>query len=137
MTLKLPDYGLPEGADYLLYDVTAGSYSKVRDSFQASRPGPGFRLFLLRSTPGVVWSNSSLEVESDAESMTIAASGPRSTGGLTQIFAPTLTGVWLDGKELSRSTNPRADESYSYDTSTGVLRLRYRHNQPHTIEVRF
>ncbi|HEX9016922.1 MAG TPA: NPCBM/NEW2 domain-containing protein [Chloroflexota bacterium] len=136
-TVKLADYGLADGVEYLLYDVLSGSYSRVKGSFQVSLPGPSFHPFLLRNTPGVIWTDSSIQIETRADSMRLVAKGPREIGGMAQIYAPRLASIWLDGKELKRSTTVRPGESYSYNATTGVVRLRYDHGREHVIEVRY
>jgi hypothetical protein len=135
VTFKLSDYGLDENADYLLYDVSSGGYSKVRGSFQASLSDPSFQLYLLRATPGVVWTSSTVEAVSGPNSLKVTVRGPRSIAGIAQIYVPSLSSVLLDGKELQRSPNPSAGGSYLYDPATGILRLRYRHDQVHSIEI--
>lgn len=135
VSLKLTDYGLDDQTEYLLYDVSSGAYSRVRGSFQTVLSGIGFRLFLLRATPGVVWTSSSTDVEANSTSLKVTVRGPRSVGGFLQLYAPRLSAVKLDGKPLPRSTSLEVGENYSYDSARGVLRLRYRHDQAHTIEV--
>jgi len=136
-TFKLSDYGLDESTEYLLYDASSGAYSKVRGSFQMSLTGVGFRLFLLRATPGVVWTDSSVETEAGPSSLRITAKGPRSITGFAQIYVPSFSGVRLDGKELRASPSLKVGENYSYDSATGILRLRYAHDKPHTIEISY
>lgn len=137
MTFKLSDYGLDEHTDYLLYDTSMGTYSRVRGSFQVSLSGVSFRLFLLRTTPGVVWTDSSIETEPGPSSLKLTTRGPLTVTGYAQIYVPSISSVRLDGYELRSSPNLKIGESYSYDSTTGVLRLRYRHDRQHTIEISY
>lgn len=135
---NLSDYGLDWEREYLVYDVSSNSFSRVRGSFPATLEGSSFRLFLLRDTPGVMWTNSSYQAESAPGSLMVRVLGPRSITGFIQIYLPTSPSrVRLDGKELARSPRLIAGNSYWYDEGTGVLRLRYRHDRPHTIEVEY
>lgn len=137
IALQLSDYGLDLHKPYLVYDVSAGRYFRARGSVRATLDGSSFRLFLLRDSPGVVWTNSSFEADSTAGSLTVRVKGPRTIGGFAQILVPRPSSVTLDGNELTRSANLSIDRNYSYDESTGVLRVRYRHTQPRTIEVTY
>jgi hypothetical protein len=69
--------------------------------------------------------------------MRVRLSGPKAITGFAQIYVARPTGVRLDGRDLERSASPRPESSYSYDESTGVLRLRYGHDRPHTLEVTY
>lgn len=135
MDFDLRDYGLEGDREYLLYDVFSNSYSRVRGSFSAILDGHCFRLFLLRDAPGVIWTNSSFQTEQGSGSLRIDVSGPNSITGFMQVKVPSPARVALDGRELSESTNPAEGASYSYLQDIGLLRLRYRHDHPHTIEV--
>lgn len=136
IAIKLSDHGLDEEQQYLMFDVSSNRYTRVQGAFSASMRGSSFRLFMLRSEPGVMWTNSSFEVESSETSLTVKVSGPRSITGTMQIFAPSLNSIKLDGKELKPSTRLTAG-GYMYAEDTGVLQLRYRHDHPHTIEVEY
>lgn len=134
---KLSDYGLDPQREYLVYDVSSNRYSKVRGSFTARLAGSSFRLFLLRDAPGVVWTNSSFQVESVPGSLVVQLSGPKSIAGFAQIYTPKPEKVKLDGRELQRSGALLLGVNYSYDEATGVLRVRYSHNRPHSLEVTY
>ena len=136
-SFKLSDYGLDPEREYLMYDVSSNRYAKVRGSFAVKLAGSSFRLFLLRDTPGVVWTNSSFEVEAGPRSLTVRLSGPEAIAGFAHLYLPKPETVRLDGRELERSARPEPGSSYSYDEATGVLRLRYSHNRPLTLEVAY
>ncbi len=136
-TFKLADYGLDGQQEYSLYDVSSGRYSKVRGSFSAHLDGSSFRLFLLRKSPGVVWTNSSFRVESGTGALWVELSGPGALTGFAQIYVPSPSKVILDGRELERSANLTPGGNYWYDEATGVLRLRYRHDRPHVLKVEY
>ncbi len=137
-SFKLSDYGLDPQREYLMYDVTSNKYSRVRGSFSVQMAGSSFRLFLLRDTPGVMWTNSSFQPQSDdPRSLKIQLSGPRAVNGFVQLYAPKPSEVRLDGKELERSATLTLGGGYSYDEARGILRLRYRHDRPHTLEVSY
>ena len=135
VNLELEDYGLDGQKDYLLYDVASSSYTLVNGSFAVSLAGNSFRLFLLRDDPGMVWTNSSFQDESEDGMLRFRLAGPRAVAGFAQISSPLPTSVRLDGRELTRSSRGAAGNSYWYDDDTGVLRVRYRHDRPHTLEV--
>lgn len=134
-SFRLSDYGLDPTREYLLYDMTGSKYSKVIGGFSTSIEGNSFRLFLLRDTPGLVSTNSSFQAESAPGSLRLSLNGPSSITGFAQIYVPNPTSVRLDGKELERSTLLVAGSSYQYEPSTGILRVRYSHRRPHTLEV--
>lgn len=137
VTLKLSDHGLEEKRQYLLYDVASNRYSKVQGSFSANVRGSSFRLFLLRKDPGVMWTNSSFEEQSEPNSLKVRLTGPTSITGTVQLYVPSPSSVRMDGKELKPTTRLSAGSGYMYARDTGVLRVRYRHDRPHTIEVEY
>ncbi|MHB8993454.1 MAG: alpha-galactosidase, partial [Chloroflexota bacterium] len=137
VALRLADYGLDGQREYLMYDVSSARYSKVRGSFSTQMAGSSFRLFLLRDAPGMVWTNSSFKAESRPGSLRVEVSGPESLSGFSQIHVPLPSRVRLDGRELALSPDLRPGSNYWYDKDTGVLRLRYRHQRPHVIEVQY
>jgi hypothetical protein len=136
-SFKLSDYGLDPKSEYLMYDVEGNRYSRVRGSFSATMNGSSFRLFQLRGSPGVVSTNSSYQAVSESGLLQVTLDGPRSIGGFAQLFVPNPTSVRLDGKELERSNRLNTGISYLYEPSSGILRVRYNHRQPHTLEVRY
>ncbi len=136
-TLTLSDYGLDPQREYLMYDVTSNRYSRVRGSFAAQLAGSSFRLFLLRDGPGVMWTNSSFQVESSAGSLQVRLSGPQAVTGFVQISTPKPVRVRLDGRDLERAATPGLGKYYGYDEGSGTLRLRYSHDRPHTLEVTY
>lgn len=134
-TLELADYGLDSEKVYLLYDVASNSYTLVKRSFSVSLAGNSFRLFLLRDNPGMVWTNSSFQDDSEDGVLRFRLAGPRTVAGFAQLSSPLPIRVRLDGRELIRSSRGAVGNSYWYDDDTGVLRVRYRHDRPHTLEV--
>jgi len=137
ITLRLSDYGLDPQREYLMYDVSASRYSRVRGSFTVKAAASSFRLFLLTDKPGVIWTNSAFRVETAPRALKVQMSGPRAITGFVQIHVPSPTRVRLDGRDLPRLSTPGVGSGYSYDDRTGVLRLRYRHDWPHTLEVSY
>lgn len=137
VTLRLADHGLDAQREYLMYDVSSGRHTKVRGSFSIQMEGSSFRLFLLRDTPGMIWTNSSFTTESGPQSLRIRVSGPGSLMGFAQILVPPPSKVLLDGVELSSSADLKPSDRYWYDGDTGVLRLRYDHRRQHLIEVEY
>ncbi len=137
VALKLADYGLDEQQQYLLFDVAANRSSRVREGFTANLEGGSFRLFLLLKDPGVVWTNSSFREESTPDSLKVWLDGPESLPGALEIYVPSPSSVRLDGEELQQAAKLSAGEGYLYSADTGILRLRYRHDRPHTLEVSY
>ncbi|HEX2923060.1 MAG TPA: NPCBM/NEW2 domain-containing protein [Chloroflexota bacterium] len=136
-SFRLSDYGLDPSKEYLLYDVDGNRYSKVRDNFSVNMGASSFRLFMLRDTPGLVSTNSSYVAESGLGLLRLSLDGPDELPGFVQLYVPNPTSVWLDGKELARSNRLAVGNSYLYEPSTGILRVRYNHRRPHTLEVRY
>jgi hypothetical protein len=57
--------------------------------------------------------------------------------GFVQLLSEPPVSVRLDGRDLPNSPRVNAGNGYWYDKDSGVLRLRYRHDRPHTIEVSY
>lgn len=136
-TVELADYGLDPIETYLEYDVEENAYRPITGTMRAVVPGASFRLYLLRATPGVVWTNSSFDArrESDGDLM-ITARGPASLPGNMSVYVPGARAVYLDGKPLSRTRRATLQPgTFSYNSRIGILRLEYDHKQPHEIRV--
>ncbi len=89
-----------------------------------------FRLFLLRDTPGVMWSTSSVREELANNGLRARVTGPPSVPGSLRIYTPPPRDSLRAGPQPGSGT-------YSYDVRTGVLHLVYEHDREHTVEVRW
>jgi len=136
-TFRLSDYGLDDQKEYLVYDVSSNRYLKARGTFTARLEGSSFRLFLLRDTPGVMWTNSSFQIESEPGRLRVELMGPTVVTGFVQLYTPPPASVRLDGRALPCSSTLSLGSNFSYDQRTGILRVRYRHDRPHTLEVEY
>jgi len=135
-TLSLSDYGLNSQTTYLVYDVFEKTYQLVKGHIDAILGGQQFKLYILRATPGLVWSNSSVSVSTTPRSLTLNVSGPQGIRGFVEVYAPDVREVRLDGEVLPRSApSDETEEYYLYDEVTGMLTVQYSHDWPHTIKI--
>lgn len=136
MEVDLEDLGIPAHQDQLAYDVETDTFLRVRGTLLVDMAPQSFRLFLLRDTPGVMWSTSSVREELVDRGMRARVAGPPSVPGSLRVYAPPPRDVRLDGLSLREGPQP-GPGTYSYDARTGVLHLTYHHDREHTVEVRW
>ena len=129
--VKLVDMGLDPAKEYLAYSVEDGKYSRVRGALRTVLPPASFRLYLLTSGKGVVWTNSSYHVEIQAKEITVQVRGPEAVPGFIEIATPPVRSVLVDGEPLTLGRRNGA----VYDRTNQVLRVRYSHEQEHEIRV--
>lgn len=132
--VPLDPLGLERDTSYTAFDVAAGSGRSVQAELVASLPPRSFRLFVLRAAPGLLWSSSVAQTQSDALGMVITLTGPSQAGGFANVAAPPPTSVLLDGVPLRLAGSALADREYAY--SNGVLSLRYQHTpSPRRLQI--
>ena len=87
-----------------------------------------FRLFVLRRTPGVFWTTSSYEAQTQEGGWRVAVRGPEEVEGHLQFYLPggSPPQVHLDGRQLGAPTTDEW-EGATYDPATQVLSIRYAH----------
>jgi hypothetical protein len=114
----------------LAYDVSTETYRRETRELRASLAGESFRLFILRTAPGVVWTNSSVQVQSEAPSrLELEVRGPAELPGFLHVYVPAAPRVFADEAEL------RQGIEYTYSPDESVLRVFYGHETPHRIEI--
>ena len=123
----LPDARLA-GGDSPAYDVAAERPVGVREALAADLPGQSFRLFVLRRPPGVFWTTSSYEAETQQGGWRVTVRGPVEVAGHLQFYLPggPPRQVSLDGRQLGPPA-PGGGEGATYDPATQVLSIRYLH----------
>jgi hypothetical protein len=136
--VSLATLGLDGDAAYTLYEPEREAFRQVVGSFDVPFDGKGFRFFVLRREPGVLWTPSSFEERAEPGSAAVRVGGPASTPGVLWLASPIPTAVLLDGAPLSPRDNPAASvPGYRYDPRTGTLEVHYTHDAPHEVVVRW
>ncbi|MFH1486524.1 MAG: NPCBM/NEW2 domain-containing protein [Chloroflexota bacterium] len=138
LSVNLSEHGLSPEETYLAYDVTRGRGRKVKGSSKIVVPGESFCLFLLRREPGMLWTNSSYQLQNSERSMRITVRGPASIEGIAGLYIPHPEAVHLDGQVLARVKFADLKKgTFSYHERSGILSVKYDHDQEHEIYVEF
>ena len=137
--LRLSDYGLDGDGPYSVYDVGLRRFTRSSGRIRAQMHGESFRLFVIRKSPGVMWTNSSVhDLKQTASSLELTVKGPRSIQGFINLYAPEPKAVFMDGRQLTLSEVHHAGRNtYWYDAQTSILTLRYNHERAHQIKVEY
>ncbi|MBI4319695.1 MAG: NPCBM/NEW2 domain-containing protein [Chloroflexi bacterium] len=137
LQVSLADFGLEEGQPYGVYDVGRKRFIRSQGRIRVQMPGETFRLFVIRSSPGLMWTNSSATgFRQAAWGLEIAFKGPASMEGFAYLYTPEPRAVFVDGRQLGPSTFAAADENtFWYNARTNILALRYNHAKPHQIMI--
>ncbi|MCL5960957.1 MAG: hypothetical protein M1358_16925, partial [Chloroflexi bacterium] len=138
--VALQDLGLDvSNKRVVVYDVTGKRFSRPRDRIRAELYPEGFRFYVIRGAPGVVWTNSSLHDEKATDSsFQVEVRGPRALDGFAYIYAPQPREVSIDGRALTPSLISLADsDHYAYDARNRIVTLSYDHDAPHVIKVEY
>ena len=134
MPLKVEGMGLHPWQQYVLRAAEGGRYSLVSGHLMANLPPQSFRFYVLRSDPGVFWSNSSYRETWRSDELMVDVDGPSQISGYIDVIVPRPIRVWVDGEELPIVAEEDASElSAVYFDATGVLSVRYPHDTPHRI----
>jgi hypothetical protein len=134
---SLAELGLDPRAELVAYDVEANRFFRLRGDFAVRVEGPGFRLFVLRSSPGVLWTTSAVGLTATPDGLALDVSGPAAARGRTDLVCAEPRAVRLDGRALPRlGPDDQGRRGYRYEAEAGVLRLHYGHRVRHRIEVR-
>ena len=128
----LAAHGLPDGPVLSAYDVAWGGPLPVRGAVIARVEPHTLRLFVLRTEPGVLWTNSGYRVTPTATGLSLEMEGPAGLPGFAYITTRPPGQVLLNGQPLSRA-------AWSYDEPSGVLRVDYPHSEegPTRIEISY
>ncbi|MSQ27482.1 MAG: hypothetical protein EXR51_05030 [Dehalococcoidia bacterium] len=134
--VPLQEMGLDPSRQYVLLDAEGGRYSLVSGQLTAILPPQSFRFYVLRSEPGVFWSNSSHQESWRSDELMVDVDGPSQISGYVDVIVPRPARVWVDGEELPIVAEEDASElSAVYFDATGILSVRYPHDTPHRIWV--
>jgi hypothetical protein len=87
-------------------------------------------MYVLRQSGGVLWTNSSVTTERGATYLQIQVKGAGTARGFVETVGGRPASVALDGQILSSN-------AYTYDPTSGVLRVEYPHDRTHVIRVEF
>jgi hypothetical protein len=137
--VPLAEYGLDGGATYASFDLTSAAGRLVRGTFEAKVPPRAFRLYVLAARPQVVWTTSSYTAEQSAGRLAVELRGPNHVAGLARVVVPPPRRVTLDGRALSpaEQADSTASDRYHYDAESGLLTVRYSHDQPRRLAIEY
>jgi hypothetical protein len=134
--LQLADLGLDPRRTYTLFDASTEHYRTVKDKLELVLPPQSFRLLLLRSTPGVMWTPSSftqraLPVTRDGRTATrllVTAYSPEGVPGQMTLACNRPSAVQLDGRLLHPG-------EYVVSTANHTLKISYSAGYQHLLSV--
>ena len=136
-SFDLAEFGLDGNREYLVYDVINDQYSRAQGNLDATLPGQSFHLFVLRDEPGVMWTNSAFDQVISPSETDLTVRGPASISGFITVASPRPRAVYFDGVLVSGGALGLEEVLYAYDEAAGLVTLRYQHNGPHTIAIRY
>jgi hypothetical protein len=136
MQVRLADLGLDPRHTYTLFDASTEHYRTVKDKLELVLPPQSFRLILLRTTPGVMWTPSSftqraLPVTRDgrpAMRLLVSAYSPEGVPGQMTLACSRPSSVQLDGRLLHPG-------EYVVSTANRTLTVSYRPGYQHLLSV--
>lgn len=134
--LRLADLGLDPRRTYTLFDASTEHYRTVKDRLELVLPPQSFRLLLLRSTPGVMWTPSSftqraLPVTRDgrpAMRLLVTAYSPEGVPGQMTLACSRPSSIQLDGRQLHPG-------EYVVSTANRTLTVTYSAGYQHLLSV--
>ncbi len=143
--VALADLGLgaPAPGPTLAFAPSTGTARLLGGSLVAEVPPETLQLFVLRQTPGVVWTTSACEVQPLPDGWRLQVRGPEGVEGRLLFYLPggAPARVLLDGRPLAlepattdAGAAPAADTAF-YDATTGVVTLHYAHRGAGTPRV--
>lgn len=132
-SFTLPEYGVPGDRPYIVYDVKRKTAQQAQYRFEATLPAETVELYALRSTPGVLWTDSNVDQSVTGTQIKLTVDGPAEAPGFAAIYVPGYSGITLDGVPLAAT-----DHTAVYDPASGLLTLTYSHDTRHvfTIQMR-
>lgn len=137
IAVPLAEHGIASGTTVTLYDVTARTYLLRANTLDVSLRGQEFRLYIVRRNAGPIWTNSAVRIEeSGADRLVLSVQGPAVVRGFLDVLVPVPLEVKLDGQPLA-GEDQDGPSTMSYEAGPGILRLRYPHDKPHRIELRW
>lgn len=120
----LADHGIDLNTPATAYDVEQNRFLRLARPFVATLAARSFRLFVVRQTPGMLWTNSSFTTREENGRLIVTLRGPAGLAGFAHLLAPRPARVQLDGVRLSSM----GATSYTYDEATAVLSLVYEND---------
>lgn len=134
--VRLADLGLDPRRTYTLFDTATEHYRTLNDKLELVLPPQSFRLLLLRTTPGVIWTPSSftqraLPVTWDgrpAMRLLVTAYSPEGVPGQMTLACSRPSAVQLDGRLLHRG-------EYVVSSANRTLTLSYSAGYQHLLSV--
>ncbi len=124
ITFNLEEVGLDPRGSYLVYDADQGVYTMAAGALAAPMAGHSFRLLLVRSEPGVVWTDSSYQQTATPRGLQLALDGPEGLSGFAEVYVPEAPEVTVNGTPIALGEEG-GEVTARYDEQTGVLRLDY------------
>src|SRR5262249_28755586 len=111
---------------------------KVPEQWSIDLAPQSFRLFVVRRDPGLLWTASAANVRSSPGKLDLTVKGPASVAGFLDLAAPPPLTVTIDGRPMRKLESAEDTRSgFWYDTTAGVLHLKYGHRLPHRIQVQY
>jgi hypothetical protein len=148
--IDLAEAAVPSPAgDHITFDALGGAVFHAAGALTVEVPANSFRLYVLRATPGVIWTDSSYKSEPVEAGLHLHVRGPDTFRSQLLIYVPSgaKPAVLLDGKPLEPllATAPEDTEGFAYDAATGLLTIRFYNFGPsatdqfpsRTLEVRW
>ena len=127
--ISLAEHGVNVQRPVAVFDVEAGQFTRRGAAFAVALPPQSFRLYIVRQTPGVMWTNSSFTTTTpSSRSLTVTLKGPDGLPGYAYVRTGRPTRVTLDGQPVT---------DYTYDATTGVLSITYTNSLAgHVLSIR-
>ncbi len=122
-----PDrFGLDSSASIIRYDVELDDAIAGSGDFSVTLAPDTFRLFVLRSDPGLLWTNGRVDTVANGAGREYRVLAPPSVEGFTYVYEPELSRASWDGEYIDLSTGESTDGiTFSYDGAAGILRISY------------
>jgi hypothetical protein len=119
IAVPLAEHGLTMSRPATAYDVEAGRFIRLSNPFTVTMPAQSLGLYIVRQSPGVMWTNSSFSTVQSGRRLTITLKGPSGLPGFAHVLSGRPIRVQIDGKA----------SAFTYDAPTSVLSIAYD-NQP-------
>lgn len=137
-TVPLASLGMDGETPYIAYDTEDEAFLPVQRELTTQLPGGSFRLFVLRATPGLLWTTSGFLESSGASELALTLTGPSTMAGFAQVLIRDLRSVTLNANSLTLSEDawPRPG-SYTFAPDTKILTIAYPAGDTHRIVIRY
>ena len=138
ITLRPSLLGIPAGTSLVAYDVEAGTAQFLDDSnpLTVHMQPESFRLLVLRTQSGLLWTNSHIEVLPQDGGLSYSVAGPPTVDGFAYVYSSAPQAVHWDDRELQPTESPFDGQSgYFYNPETSVLTLWFPPGGEHTLGI--